>query len=68
MSTSTNFTIRPVQTEADYLGVAAVVNAFEPEPLPLDIVAQWFTKTAAGRIEHRRVAVDQQDKYAPPQG
>ena len=53
--------IRPARPETDIAGIAAVVNAFESPPVPLEIVQEWFTQTAPGRITQRLVAVDTKD-------
>lgn len=53
--------IRPARSETDIPGIAAVVNAFESPPVPLEIVQEWFTQTAPGRITQRLVAVDAND-------
>ncbi|MFN8443531.1 MAG: GNAT family N-acetyltransferase [Caldilineaceae bacterium] len=52
--------IRPARPETDIPGIAAVVNAFESPPVTLEIVQEWFTQTAPGRITQRLVAVDTQ--------
>lgn len=53
--------IRPARSETDIPGITAVVNAFESPPVPLEIVQEWFTQTAPGRITQRLVAVDAND-------
>jgi ribosomal protein S18 acetylase RimI-like enzyme len=52
--------IRPASPATDFPGIAAVVNAFEAEPVTVATVARWFTDTAPGRLDHRRVAVNAQ--------
>ena len=54
--------VRPASPETDFPGITAVVNAFESESITVEIVQNWFTQTAPGRIEHRRVAVNAQDQ------
>jgi GNAT superfamily N-acetyltransferase len=54
--------IRPAQPESDYPGIAAVVNAFEPESVNIRIVRQWFEHMPPGRIAHRVVAANEDNE------
>lgn len=54
--------IRPIQSEADLPGIAAVINAFEAVPVTVDHVRGWVQTAAPGRICHRMVAVNSQDE------
>ena len=54
--------IRTAHPETDIPGIAAVVNAFESPPVTLEIVQEWFTQTAPGRIVQRKVAVNSQEE------
>ncbi len=53
--------IRLARPESDLAGIAAVVNAFELEPVSIATVQQWFAYMPAGRITHRMVATNDHD-------
>lgn len=51
--------IRLARPESDLPGIAAVVNAVEPEPVSIATVKQWFEYMPPGRITHRMVATNE---------
>jgi len=54
--------IRLARPESDYAGIAAVVNAFEPESITIPIVRQWFEHMPPGRIARRTVATVREEQ------
>lgn len=53
--------IRPIQSDADFPSVVAVLNAFETIPVTLTQFKGWLENAIPDRICRRRVAVDPQD-------
>ncbi len=50
--------LRPARSASDCSRIAAVVNAFELEPITVATVKQWFEHKPPGRIAHRMVATN----------
>jgi len=50
--------IRPIQSEADYPGIVAVINAFESVPITVTQFSGWLLNNPPERIHYRRVAVN----------
>jgi GNAT superfamily N-acetyltransferase len=54
--------IRPIRPESDFPKVLELVNSFEPEPLSLTALLEWFRRELPGRVMHATVATDAQDQ------
>jgi len=57
----TAYTIRSARIETDLPDIVRITNPYEPHPISVDQMREWFQYNPPGRVQRRLVSVDEKD-------